>query len=128
MPLSKLQSSLPFSSGTTPPQHAGKACFLGYCLSLSAWTVKCPAALVQDQITPAIGKTEPNIKFHYSSQEHNRHSKGSKRGNEKEWSHNRGIWSNEFNFPNSQFPPLVPSMYLFIQFHHNFGVTLQCID
>lgn len=69
------------------------------------YIVKYPATLAQDQITPAIGKKTPNIKFHYSAQEHNRHRKGSKRVNEKELSHNRRIWSNEFNFPNSQFPP-----------------------
>lgn len=78
----------------------------------------------QGQITPATGRKEPKIKFHYSSQEHNRHRKGSKEGNEKELSQNGSLWSNEFNFPNSQFLPSVPSMFLFRQFSHNFRVAL----
>lgn len=127
-PLPTFQSSSLFFFGTTPPQPARKKHFLEYYLHLFLEIVKCPAALGQGQITPAAGKKEPQIKFHYSSQEHNRHRKGSKRGNEKELSHNRSIWSNEFNFPNSQFPPFVPSMFLFMQFGHNFRVALQCID
>lgn len=124
----KTPSSLPFSFETTLAQHVRKEHFLEYCLSLFVQIVKCPATLLQDQITPALGKKENLILNSITQLRSTTDRKGSKRGNEKELSHNRSIQSNEFNFPNSQFPLSVPNMFLLMQFSHNFKVALQCID